>query len=301
MFRPAKFVTWALMASFPLLCLAQTPTPLGASQARRKASARRSVRKPPVVQPQPEVAPVPLPPPTPEQLPANPPTVTYDNGQLSITSQNATMGEILNAVRDRTGASIELPPGSAMERVAAQLGPAPPREVLASLLKGSKFDYIMLGSPDNPDGVRRIVLTRRGVAGAASGAQVASTAAPSPGTRSVGAAALPRSRPDYAPPPEPLDEEPESMATLPEEAPAEPPAQPAPGQPTQAAQPGTPVPSQPGTPVPGTPGANPDSANNPQAPAIKTPQELLQQLQEMQSQEQNQQNEEPQRERGKRR
>lgn len=96
-----------------------------------------------------------------DQLPAAPPTVSYENGMLSIAAQNATLGEILQNVRKLTGATIDVPPAGANERVVAQLGPGAPRDVLAALLNGTSFNYVMLGSPADPRSVATVVLTSR--------------------------------------------------------------------------------------------------------------------------------------------
>jgi hypothetical protein len=126
------------------------------------AGQQRHSRKPPTKQEQAAAAPqpTPAPPPTPEQMPASPPQVTFDNGQLTIVAQNSTLGDILRAVRTKTGAAVEVP-GNATERVVAKIGPGPAREVLASLLNGSHFNYVMLGSPTKADMVDRIILTSK--------------------------------------------------------------------------------------------------------------------------------------------
>lgn len=113
--------------------------------------------------PAPEVAenpPAPPPPPTPEQMPARPPTVSYQNGQLSIIAPNSTLSDILQAVKTKTGAAIDIPAG-ANERVISRFGPGPAREVLAALLNGSHFNYVMIGSDANPTSVAQVILTPR--------------------------------------------------------------------------------------------------------------------------------------------
>ncbi len=126
--------------------------------------------KPQVVQPAPQVAPViPAPPPTPEQMPATPPRVTMNAGQLSITAENSTLGDVLGAVKKLTGAGVEIPNSATAERVVVHLGPGNPQEVLQQMLAGSKFDYIILGSPDSSAAIQKIILTQRGAAGAGSG------------------------------------------------------------------------------------------------------------------------------------
>jgi hypothetical protein len=112
----------------------------------------------------PEPAPPPAPPPvlTPEQMPPRPPEVVWDGKLLSINAENSTLSDILVAVRARTGAEIDVPPGSARERMAARLGPAPVREVLTSLLSGTDYDYIIQASETNEDGIQSVILTPRG-------------------------------------------------------------------------------------------------------------------------------------------
>src|SRR5271169_6997339 len=42
--------------------------------------------------------------------------------------------------------------------VVASLGPGKPRDVLASLLNGSKFNYVILGEANNPGSVQKVIL-----------------------------------------------------------------------------------------------------------------------------------------------
>src|ERR1700690_403321 len=84
------------------------------------------------------------------------PQVSYQNGQLTIVAPNSTLGDILRAVRKQTGAEIEVP--AAPERVVTHLGPGPAREVMAELLNGSRFNYVLLGAPANDGVLTRVVL-----------------------------------------------------------------------------------------------------------------------------------------------
>ena len=88
------------------------------------------------------------------------PQVIFHNGLLSIHADNSTMGDLLNAVQSATGAFIDIP-DSASERVSINLGPAGSRDVLTTLLNGSRYDYILLASPRQPSAVERVVLTMR--------------------------------------------------------------------------------------------------------------------------------------------
>src|SRR6202521_3337705 len=115
---------------------------------------RRSTTNQPATQEQPAPPP---PPPTLAQQPASAPQVSYQGGQLTISAQNSTLGDILKAVRAQTGATIELP-GTASERVVGHFGPAPARDVLTSLLNGSHFNYLLLGSSTDPSALDRVIL-----------------------------------------------------------------------------------------------------------------------------------------------
>jgi hypothetical protein len=85
--------------------------------------------------------------------------VSYQNEQLTIVAPNSTLGDILRAVRKQTGAEIEVP--SAPERVVTHLGPGPARDVMAELLNGSRFNYVLLGSPSNDALLTRVVLVAK--------------------------------------------------------------------------------------------------------------------------------------------
>ena len=71
----------------------------------------------------------------------------------------------------RTGASIDIPSSAGNDRVVAQLGPGLPRDVLNTLLNGSKFDYVILGVAGDPGGVQKIILTPRQAGSAVETAQ----------------------------------------------------------------------------------------------------------------------------------
>jgi hypothetical protein len=101
-------------------------------------------------------------PPAPVASPAvapSSPKVTYVNGQLTINAKDASLGDILRAVSTKTGAVIEFPSDRAQEHLFANAGPGPVREVLSSLLNGSRFNYVMLASPANPNILQRMILT----------------------------------------------------------------------------------------------------------------------------------------------
>ena len=102
------------------------------------------------------------------------PQVTYQNGQLTIIAPNSTLGDVLRSVRKHTSADIEIPP-TATERVVTRLGPGPAPEVMAELLNGSHFNYILLGSPENANQLVRVVLVAKSNDTPASGDNAASS------------------------------------------------------------------------------------------------------------------------------
>jgi hypothetical protein len=139
----------------------------------------------PIQAPAPTVAPPPAPEPVvlpPEQAPAHTPVISWDGKLLTVDADNSTLTDILQAIRARTGASMEFPSSAASERVALHIGPAPPREVVSSLLYGTNFDYVIEAQDDDPDALRSVVLTARG-GGDDDGATVAAAPGSNPGVR----------------------------------------------------------------------------------------------------------------------
>jgi hypothetical protein len=210
--------------------------------------------------PEPEVAQAPVVPPTLEQMPPSVPSVSYQNGQLSINAHNSTLSQVLRSVQQQTGASIDVPGGASGERVVANLGPGRPRDVLASLLNGSHFNYVILGTPGNAGGVQKVILTNR----------QSSAAAPT-----VQANNIPQQQ---APPPPVDDENPpeeDQAATYPDSDVSQ-------GTqlvPSQLQRPGNGVEPQ------GDQGTESQDPSQPQN-QVKTPEQLLQELQRMQQQQQ---------------
>jgi hypothetical protein len=204
-----------------------------------------------------EEAPAPAPPPpTLEQMSPTPPEVSYRDGKLSISSQNATLSQVLQSVRAQTGASIEMPGSASSERVVAQLGPGQPRDVLNSLLNGSKFNYVLLGIAGNPGAVQRVILTSK---------RAASNAATTPPNNTAQM---------QVPEDEPQDE---VIVGEPEPEPVTRPMPPNLRRPQ--------VPMTPRMPEGGNVLPPPNNADNSQ-PDAKTPEQLLQELQQMQEQQQ---------------
>jgi hypothetical protein len=239
--------------------------PTAAPTRRLKHGKKRAAAAPAPVPVTPKPPPASL---RPSQMPPSPPRVQYNSGMLSIAAENSTLADILNAVRTQTGAAIEVPGSATGERVAVHLGPASPREVVAALLNGSNFDYVIVGAEADPNAVRRLIVIQR-------------QGAPGPGSPATA------SGPPRSPLPgmnAPADEDAEDQA---EEA--------RPGQPRVQA----PIPGMQPSGLQPRPlgiqtmpeGAAPASPNG--QPAVKTPEQLLEELKRMQQQQQQQQQQPP--------
>src|SRR5450755_2422104 len=224
----------------------QTASTAATIQAHKsKAHAKKSAPVPAVPQSPPA-------PPTLEQQPPVPPQVSFRDGQLTIDSQNATLSQVLHSVQAQTGASIDIPSGAGSERVVARLGPGKPKDVLASLLNGSKFNYVILGDSNNSERVQKIILLSR------NNSSGDTTTTAQNNVRPMSTSPVVEIQEDEYPPP---DQESENQNQL---------------------QPG-----QPG--MPGSEGMTSDVINPAQgaiAPGNRTPEQMLQELQRMQTQQQ---------------
>jgi hypothetical protein len=91
--------------------------------------------------------------------PEPPLRVGFDRGLLTISARNATLAAVLYQVHLRTGADIPIPSGAEQEQVAIQAGPGPAKDVIAALLNGSRFNYVLQGTAQDPQGVGTLILT----------------------------------------------------------------------------------------------------------------------------------------------
>jgi len=87
--------------------------------------------------------------------------VTFHDGLLGIRANKATLSEVLFAVQQRTGAQVAIAAGAEQEQVVADIAPAPAPEVLARLLNGSKFNFLILSAANDPQRLDRVILTPR--------------------------------------------------------------------------------------------------------------------------------------------
>jgi hypothetical protein len=91
--------------------------------------------------------------------------VEYKDGRMSIWSNKASLAEVLGEIQRKTGTEIPIPPGAAQEEVVASIGLVPVRDAVASLLNGSRFNFIMVGSDRDPSKLKSVILTYRGAGG----------------------------------------------------------------------------------------------------------------------------------------
>ena len=87
--------------------------------------------------------------------------VSYRDGLLGIHANKATLSEVLFAIQQRTGADISIAAGAEQEKVVADFEPAPAPEVLARLLNGSRFNYLILSATDDPRKLDRVIMSNR--------------------------------------------------------------------------------------------------------------------------------------------
>ena len=166
----------------------------------------------------PEVATAPAP--APEKKVA----VSFQDGLLSITSNKASLAEVLNEIHLQTGADIAIPAGAEQEEVAVSLGPAAPRDVVAKLLDGSHYNFIIMGADGDISRLGRVILSLKGPGNMSAESQPASpepvpVAAMQPMARSVGPEAAPPPPPPPPDPPPPDEAQPQGDSIPPDTTP----------------------------------------------------------------------------------
>ena len=227
----------------------------GTGAQKRKAAAKTDQTPPPAAQ---QLVPVPLQAPTPEQMPPQPPQVSFQNGLLAISADNSNLADVLRGVRTALGIGLDTPPGAGSERVVVHLGPGQPRDVLTQLLNGSRYDYILVGAAQDPQGISQVILTPR-----QSTTVAGNVGQPPPPQPAIAGSVTPGD--------DDSDTEDTAQQPEPSAAPQLPPANPY--QPNTSSQ----------------PASAQSSGGETGGQQVKTPEQLLQELQRMQQQQQQQQ------------
>jgi len=89
------------------------------------------------------------------------PLVSFQAGQLTISSTGCSLLQVLTAVGRETGSETEIPPSAGATPVFASLGPDDPRRVVSALLEGFPFNWSLKTTPDESRSLERILLTER--------------------------------------------------------------------------------------------------------------------------------------------
>jgi hypothetical protein len=88
--------------------------------------------------------------------------ISYAAGRLRIEAVDSTLKDILTKVATVTGVKLDLPPMAGKDTLhLVDLGPGSPRQVVADLLAGSGFDYLIVASDSDPEVLRDLVLIPR--------------------------------------------------------------------------------------------------------------------------------------------
>jgi hypothetical protein len=111
--------------------------------------------------------------------------ISYVGGQLKINAFGSTLADVLTQVAALTGVTIDIPASANGERMpVVELGPGPARQILASLLSDSNFDYLIQASDADPERIQALLLMPREKKGsgtnAGRGPVVAAAAPPEP-------------------------------------------------------------------------------------------------------------------------
>lgn len=91
---------------------------------------------------------------------APPPIAQVTDGKLSIHANGQPFGSVLDAVRSATGIAVEMPDRDS-EPVFMNLGPVPMKDALMALVEGTRYNYMIVGSPTDAQRVTRLVLSAR--------------------------------------------------------------------------------------------------------------------------------------------
>lgn len=105
----------------------------------------------------------------------DPPIAQVTDGKLTIRANGQNFASVLESVRAATGLTVEMPPSANSDPVFLNFGPAKVSDALVALLDGTNYNYMILGSDQDPRVVKRLILTAK--AGAGTETLVASTQA----------------------------------------------------------------------------------------------------------------------------
>lgn len=140
------------------------------------------------------------------------PFVTYEHGQLTIVAENASLSEVMAALHGAMGTEVDIPAGSASERVWVHLGPGSAHKILSALFANTDLDYIVQGSPTDSGAIRSVVLSVRAPDSGPSKNGPTSSPIESAAHRRLGSAAAPDPEPEATPAPTTAPQEASAVA-----------------------------------------------------------------------------------------
>jgi hypothetical protein len=131
----------------------EAPDPQGQFCSRERPD--QSTKRPPVASPEAQGAV------QSNQPGAPPPVAEVTAGELTIRANGQDFATVLDAVRSATGITIEMPAVNQPEPVFMTMGPVSTRDALVALLEGTKYNYVIVGSQENAQLVKRVILSER--------------------------------------------------------------------------------------------------------------------------------------------
>jgi hypothetical protein len=152
-FAPIRFTAVASLA-LAASTLAQAPHPPQTPPASPQLPSTLPATA--TTTPEPPLILIPL---TPAQLPPNRAQVTYADGTLSVSADNASLNQILRQISTDTG--MKITGGVKDERVFGNYGPAPADQILSALLDGTGSNMVLVHG-DGPAPAELILTPRHG-------------------------------------------------------------------------------------------------------------------------------------------
>lgn len=111
-------------------------------------------------------------------------SVTWEQGQLSVSARQVPLHRVLTAIASKTGLMMEVSAGADSQLVCVEAGPASMRDVLRQILDADNTNYILLGSSTTPGYIERLILSSRGQHASATNQPAQLAAVQPPATRS---------------------------------------------------------------------------------------------------------------------
>jgi len=98
---------------------------------------------------------------TPQAAQPATPIAQLKDGKLIIRANGQDFASVLESIRSVSGFTVEMPPRGESEPVFLQMGPASVTDALVALIGGTKYNYFIVGSAQDPQVVKRLILTER--------------------------------------------------------------------------------------------------------------------------------------------